>query len=158
MAVLAHFEQIAVDRRASARQVLKLQTDASFPSKPTGWVLIHNLSNDGLLIETEADLEVGDNFDLELPEATGARAIVMWRRGRYFGCELSDPLTQGALSAALLKNPFNPPAGEQGITPDEGAAADPIGDTGELPVGVRLWIIVGLSLAVWAVLLALIWL
>ena len=151
MALVAFLEQVEpnVERRSSARRLLNLETPVGPVADGDTTVLVHNLSAHGLLIESSASLPVGTDFDVSLPEAV-ARATVIWRDGRFFGCEFSQPISKAALSAALLKSPALGPgaslAAERAHV-EEGA--------GELPRGVRMWIIVGLSIAAWMLIFAL---
>lgn len=68
-------------------------------------VLIHNLSATGLLIETSLDLDVGDEFEVELPRSASALAQIVWRGDSYFGCQFAEPLPEAVVSAARLRSP-----------------------------------------------------
>lgn len=96
------------ERRDSARRTLRLVAELAY-SRDSARVLILNLSESGVLIETAAVLVVGETFELELPEAGTVIARVVWQRGREFGCEFDGPVSKGAVSAALLRSP---PAGQ----------------------------------------------
>jgi hypothetical protein len=76
----------------------------------------------------------------------------MWNSGQYFGCEFHKPIPQAAISAALLQSPFDqssaaPPA----ETPGEDDETEEVDD--RYPFGVRLRVIVGASLTLWALIL-----
>lgn len=66
-------------------------------------VLIHDLSSTGLRIETSADLGIGDTLAVEIPEAGASEASIIWRQGRFFGCEFRHPISPAAISAATLR-------------------------------------------------------
>jgi hypothetical protein len=157
MAVLAHWQHPRTDedRRGSARHVLKLEVETAVQAGPGQHVLIHNLSPRGLLIETAADLWVGAEFELDVPEASDARARVLWRRGQFLGCEFLNPLPRSAVSAALLKNPGRSPEDQ---VDDEVmlSSGDRFQEAHALPTGTRLWIIIGLAVAAWAVIVGLV--
>lgn len=88
--------------RGTARRTLRLS--AASPGNAAG-VLIHNLSRSGLMIETAADLAVGDAFQVVLPEAGPSTARVVWARDNRFGCEFLKPVSKATVSAALLRSP-----------------------------------------------------
>jgi hypothetical protein len=67
--------------------------------------VIRDLSELGLLLETSADLALGERLHVELPEAGIRAAVVVWRRGNLFGCEFQVPLTKKIVSATLLRAP-----------------------------------------------------
>jgi hypothetical protein len=67
-------------------------------------VVVHNLSATGLLIEADLALEVGDEFDVELPEAQTTRAEVVWRSDDFCGCEFVTPLSSAIVSASRLRS------------------------------------------------------
>lgn len=69
-------------------------------------VLVHNLSTSGLLIETEAALDIGRQLQIALPEIGDTIATVVWNSERLFGCRFDVPLSRSALSAARLRNPL----------------------------------------------------
>jgi hypothetical protein len=152
MAVLAYLQEIepGVERRASSRRRLQLEAPVGARGDRRGSVVIHNLSARGVLLESDAELSLGTEFDVSLPEALAARARVRWKNGRFFGCEFLTPISKAALSAALLKSPAlssaDGRAAEQEFFAE--AARGP-------PLGVRLWIILGLSIGAWALILAL---
>ena len=89
------------DRR-SLRRALRLEVVVS--SRDSN-ALIHNLSQTGLLIQTEARLLVGERLEFDLPEAGPTPAEVVWTRGEFVGCEVAAPVSRGAVSAALLRAP-----------------------------------------------------
>lgn len=93
------------DNRAARRRSLSLEVRA-FSPPDAGNALIRNLSERGLLIETAADLAIGETIQVELPEAGACEARIVWRDGSFFGCEFLTPVPQAAVSAALLLAPF----------------------------------------------------
>jgi hypothetical protein len=92
------------ERRDNIRRTLRLVADVAY-SRDSARVLILNLSESGVLIETAAVLVVGESLELELPQAGAVIARVVWQRGREFGCEFDAPVSKGAISAALLRSP-----------------------------------------------------
>ena len=93
-----------LDERSAARRTLRLEVPTS-SSGDANEVLIHNLSETGLLLETSADLHIGEALQVELPHAGTITAIVVWVRGTFAGCEFAAPVPKAAVSAALLRAP-----------------------------------------------------
>jgi hypothetical protein len=93
----------ASDNRGAVRRSLRLEVRAS-PDDASS-ALIRNLSERGLLIETAAELAIGETIHVDLPEAGTAEARIMWRDGPFFGCEFLTPVSKAAVSAALLLAP-----------------------------------------------------
>ena len=159
MAMLARFELPAdkSDRRSSNRRILRLHASGRAGSDDGMVVRIHDLSLTGLLIETAADVSVGDQLEVELPEGGSSLARVVWNSGHHFGCEFVSPISKATISAALLKNPVGVDALEPfKIRKEERLEELLEGQTDKLPLRSRLWIILGLALASWAVLLSIV--
>jgi hypothetical protein len=72
----------------------------------------------------------------------------MWNSGQYFGCEFHAPLAKAAVSAALLRNPIAQSLPEFHAADDDSEIAD-----ARYPLGVRLRVILGASIALWALIL-----
>ena len=90
----------AADRRTSPRHKISLGSSVDGER-----VTIHDLSTTGMLIETAAELHVFDVLEIDLPESGMTSAFVIWRSGRYFGCEFREPVFQATVSAARLLSP-----------------------------------------------------
>jgi transcriptional regulator with XRE-family HTH domain len=99
----AHFdEQNAADERGAARRTLRLSVEGRSDAGD-GAVTVHNISATGLLIETDLPLSEGDSFAVDLPEAEGSIAKVVWASTPMYGCRLDAELGTAALSAARLR-------------------------------------------------------
>ena len=98
----------AQDRRRAERRTLRLVIAAA---RADEWcdVIIHDLTANGLRIETAAPLGVGETITLELPGTRPADARIAWQHDTSFGCEFTTPIPQAAVSAALLQAPFEHP-------------------------------------------------
>ena len=106
MAIGAHFEDIENDAtkpRAPRRRLL-LETAGALESGAKTSVVIHNLSETGLLMESTAELEIKETIDLELPEAGSVQARVVWASGSLYGCSFERPLSSFELGAAQLRS------------------------------------------------------
>lgn len=120
--LLAEFqsEPLAKDKRRAARRKLRLELPTRLGGDGTR-VLIHDLSETGLMLQTVAELAVGEVFELELPEAGPSSARVVWARDMLYGCDFLSPVSRGTVSAALLRAPYEEPAETE--TADHGPAA-----------------------------------
>lgn len=159
MAILAHLDpqQRASDRRVSIRRMLKLPVYGSTATGEVEGVIVHDLSVTGLLLETSEKLVAGENIEVELSERGRTRAIVVWNSGNYYGCEFDGRISSASVSAAVLRSPFDAPGLALAAGPAQQiASAVSDADEGKLPAMLRAWILVGLVVGTWAVLLALV--
>lgn len=123
MPMLAHFEDLAAqnDRRRYLRRALKLGTGTGGEQ-----VTIHDLSLTGALLETSVPMLVGAIFEIELPQAGGVEATIVWNSGEFYGCQFELPITPAVLSAALLQS-------QPRVTKDNGTVSiDPLSELQEL--------------------------
>jgi hypothetical protein len=139
-----------VDRRNSDRRVLKLRVPGSTSSGNGAPVLIHDISASGLLIQTEAVIDVGTILEIQLPEVGPQAATVVWSRDEFFGCEFQSPLSKAGLSAALLQSY----AGQERRTGAQSSEPAYPTETDKLPRNSRLAIIIALAIASWTAVLA----
>lgn len=154
MSVLAHLEPIdklTASRRGAPRFVLSLGSTLG----PCGSAaVIHDLSSTGLSLETAANLDVGDTFQVELPHMGPAKATVIWRQGPLFGCQFEHSIARSAVSAALLRS--EPPDGSRqqaqtgsgsGRQPSSGADPDELGQR-RIPIALRFLPAIGIAMLV----------
>lgn len=152
MQALARLERVeGRSRRTSPR--LKLSLGAVLPSSGEE-VVIHDLSSSGILIQTSAALKTAQTLEVDLPEIGAAVAKVVWRSGDYFGCQFDKRIPKAALSAAMLRNPFEaaapaPPA----IVPGKKSEALVGAEDDRASFAVRMRVILGTSLLLWALIL-----
>lgn len=90
--------------RSASRRTLSLEVPAGSSGRAAS-VLIHNLSEHGLRLETDSRLGVGEVIRVELPEAGSMDARVVWSAGGFAGCRFQAPIPKAAVSAALLRSP-----------------------------------------------------
>lgn len=154
MTIQARLETVEnADRRASPRRMLRL---GSVLASAGHEVKIHNLSTTGVLLQTIAQLEPFDELEVDLPEIGATKAYVVWNSGDYFGCEFIKPISKAAISAAMLRNPIvepalpdpTPAAVKDIDAEDEDAVA-----SDELSFAVKMRVILGTSIALWALIL-----
>jgi hypothetical protein len=91
-----------LDGRLAPRRTLHLRVRSSGPSERAN-AQVHNLSENGLLVETSGQLEVGETLYVDLPEEGLTPAVVVWNRGNHFGCEFVRWIPSSAVSAAILR-------------------------------------------------------
>jgi hypothetical protein len=139
------------NRRRAVRRKLRLGGKLSSSGDK---VIIHDLSATGILIETAAPLTTFDELEVELPEVGPTTATVMWSGGTYFGCQFHEPVPKSALSAALLRNPFEPrPAEPVAANIDLDFPDDAELEDDRYSLGLRLRVILGASIALWVLIL-----
>lgn len=152
MAILAelHPQRRTGERRVALRRTLQLTVRGETPSGDSAQVLIHDISVTGLLLETSADLLIGETLEVDVPEGGPTSAIVMWHSGRFFGCQFHGQISPAAVSAAVLRSPFE-------RTPEELSAAPSV-ETREkqLSPTAKAWILVALIVATWGLIYLLI--
>ena len=159
MALLAQIEWGArvANTRHAARRKLSLVAHGATAAQEFARVVIHDLSETGVLIETEVELAPGEPLEIDIQEAGTAAANVVWNSGRFFGCQFEQRLPKAAVSAAILRNAARPPAVEMpaAISPSIDAVADEAPD--KWPVAARMRMLVMLGAATWAVIGLIIW-
>ncbi|NUT00805.1 MAG: PilZ domain-containing protein [Sphingomonas sp.] len=93
------------ERRSSPRRRLQLVAEGVGASAAQTQVVIHDLSEEGLLIESPVPLAEGELLEVDIPEAGSVQAKVSWNSGRFFGCKFTSRISTAAVSAALLRSP-----------------------------------------------------
>lgn len=104
------------EKRSAARKTLRLTVSGQRANREATEVLIYDLSEGGMLIESAEPLRIGETIATEIPHAGLRKAIVTWSSSSFYGCRFADPLPSAAISAALLKAL---PAARGPITYDE---------------------------------------
>ena len=143
-----------VDTRRRRRHKLFLETEARGPESFVGKVIVYDISDTGLLIETESRLKVGELIEVNLPQAGLMEAEIMWVGGEIYGCRFTHELPQAALSATRLNGDFTRPNSGDTlettmIAPYNFTAQSAMALASELSLGARLWIIIGLTMSLW---------
>ena len=128
MVISAYFESAAkpsASTRAKRRKLM-LEVRGAHASGSDVPVVIHNISETGLLIECEAALSIRDRIDIDLPHAGVVPAALVWVSGRMFGCQFDAPISPAVLSAAQLRS---------AIDVDEASASSSVDDKESVAVG-----------------------
>lgn len=92
------------DRRIGSRRPLRLIAQGTQKAGQPVDVLIHNISETGLLIESDTPLVADDRIEIDLPHSGPTAASIVWASGRLFGCQFDAPIGPASLSAAQLKS------------------------------------------------------
>ncbi|AKH41068.1 PilZ domain protein [Croceibacterium atlanticum] len=94
------------DRRRKSRKRLRLQAlHTADPQANQEEVLIHDLSETGLLLESSLQLKVGETVQVDLPTLKQVSARIVWQSGKLYGCQFNQPIPRSARSAAILRSP-----------------------------------------------------
>lgn len=89
--------------RASRRQ-LRLPLHGSKASGTEIEAFVHNISATGMLVESEASLDVGEVIEVNLPHSGKTAAKIIWTSERLAGCQFDMPISPATLSAAQLRS------------------------------------------------------
>lgn len=125
MAISAYFAPAApgADARGSARRKISLFAQGTHGDGSGIDVLIHNISESGLLLESDAELGVGDRVEIDLPHTGEVAADIMWVSNRLAGCRFENPISSATLSAAQLRSAVTLEADAENATPSGDAFA-----------------------------------
>jgi hypothetical protein len=130
------------DDRQAPRYRLLLKATAKNTSGSSRGCLVHDLSTHGFLIETDAPLELGSDFALDLPGLDNVEAQIVWNEGNHFGGRFRAPLPRAALDKALRASVVSPtapvdhdPADRQPKPPRSKVAGKPTDAGAGLPPG-----------------------
>lgn len=140
------------DVRAVARRHLRLAVPTILPTGARS-AIVHDISVGGLLLETDSPLAIGESIAIELPDAKHVEACIVWGSGRFFGCQFTQRISSGHVSASLLKSeplPRYEERREASGTDDPESLADDRLERGSLSTATRIQIVVAISLALWA--------
>lgn len=97
----------SAERRGAVRRVVTTGLKVA-EARGNKRLLILNLSRTGLLLQTSAELEVGETIQIEVPEAGQVEAKIVRRNGDQFGAMFDNPISMAAISAVLLAAPARP--------------------------------------------------
>ena len=142
--------ETSIDNRKRQRHKLFLEVEGGEHGTASDAVLVHDILDTGLLIETTSELGVGEIIEVNLPNVGVMEAEIMWGGGQIYGCKFTRERTQAAISAELLGARF---------TLTNSVAVDAVTDTAKggimghdasdqrLPRGRKFWISAGLALS-----------
>ncbi|TVV72915.1 PilZ domain-containing protein [Sphingomonas solaris] len=131
--------RIAIDRPSTVRPPARAPLD----------VTVQDLSSRGFRFVSAADLPIGTTVRVGLNGAGAQDARIVRRDGAAYGCAFLEPL-----SAARMATAFGAATVVKGAFPIADNAVMPEPATEKWPGSVRLAILAGSSIALWAGLLA----
>lgn len=145
------------NRRLARRYSLALSLTAKVAGANRTLVL-RDLSRTGFLAEALPRLELGETVEIDLPDRGPQRSLVVWTGDTLAGCTFATPISQAALSSALLRGePRTPVDTIPGLQAFAASLSDRDLDTlpvEKLPGFARLTIIGGAAFACWLPILA----
>lgn len=157
---------ISSDRRRADRLRMRLESRARVRNGRQVDILVHDLSADGMRIETSHRLEVGDLVAIHLAALPPCAARVMWIARPYAGCVFDEPLTAEDVRTAWRSSPVLWGAFDMGrdgrVAPVREAGQAPVervlpADEQEprLPARTRILAILAINLLLWVPVIAL---
>ncbi|EDL49144.1 DNA-binding protein, putative [Erythrobacter sp. SD-21] len=87
-----------MDRR-QPRLVLRLNTGVGQAGRAFDAEIL-NLSRNGMLVKTQADLSLDDPLEVVLPFSGAVGAKVVWGANELYGCSFAKPISEDELEAA----------------------------------------------------------
>ncbi|BBC72252.1 PilZ domain-containing protein [Altererythrobacter sp. B11] len=143
----------ARDKRGEDRKRLRLEAVSSTTHAGRARVLVHDISQSGILFESTADLMVDEVVQVDLPTKEQVSARIRWSSGDLFGCEFEEPISSAAVSAAMLISPpYEGPQSEaKPWYAEEPVFPDP--HLEPFPSWMRAIVIVGLAALSWGAIL-----
>ena len=154
--------ETTVDKRRRRRHQLLLEVEARGTESVPGTVIVHDISDTGILIETDARLKVGEMIEVNLPQAGLMVAEIVWIGGEIYGCRFTREISPAAVSAARLGGRFtlsraNDVPQDAVVTRAPYDAGNSLALAGELSIGARLWLIIALAASLWLVIGAIVY-
>lgn len=143
------------DARGRIRRKLFLEADVGVSDSYSAKATVHNISETGLLIETEMSLSVGDLIEVDLAQTGLKQAEVVWIDDRLFGCSFTKEISSATVSSALLRGS----TGALSEISERVSKPDPATELAEdnrtapevkLSPSSKLLVIVGLAILSWA--------
>lgn len=147
--------ETSIDQRRHRRHTLLLEVETHGSETASSKAIVHDISDTGLLIETQSILSIGEMIEVKLPHSAVMEAEIIWAGNHVYGCKFTQELSPAAISAARLGGHFTLTDGlavnaVMGEAKD--AIAAPDASTERLSLGRKLWFILGLSLSLWIIL------
>jgi hypothetical protein len=139
-----------IDNRKRQRHKLFLEVEGGEHDTASDAVLVHDILDTGLLIETTSELGVGEIIEVNLPNVGVMEAEIMWGGGQIYGCKFTRERTQAAISAELLGARFtltNSVAVDAVTGTAKGGITGHDASDQRLSRGRKLWVNVGMVLS-----------
>jgi hypothetical protein len=147
--------ETSIDNRKRQRHKLFLEVADGEHDTASDAVLVHDILDTGLLIETKSELGVGEIIEVNLPNVgpnvgVMMEAEIMWAGGQIYGCKFTRECTQATISAELLGARFtltNSVAVDAVTDTAKGVITGHDASTEGLSYARKLWISAGLALS-----------
>lgn len=89
---------------AGDAQKARMRFEGAVPLIGEAEVVVHNISELGMVLETDESFAIGDLIDVKLPQSGAVRATVSWGSGRLSGLDFDTPISRVTLDAARLRD------------------------------------------------------
>lgn len=93
----------SLDDRVEPREEVYHRTRATMSDRQSRSVLVVNISASGLMVRSDAAVDVGDRIQVVLPTAGEIAATVRWALGGRIGCQFDAPIPAPRYAAVLGK-------------------------------------------------------
>lgn len=93
----SEFDQRAAERKPCRAVLANIRSMAGCP------VLVLDISETGLRIQSEFPFAIGDLIAVQFPGLPESSATVRWRDDNELGCEFVTPVSKAAVSAFILQ-------------------------------------------------------
>ncbi|AJA09199.1 XRE family transcriptional regulator [Sphingopyxis fribergensis] len=102
MTVAAYLHRVE-DQPGQAKET-RMRFEGAVPRTGETEVLVHNISELGMVFETDEAFAIGDPIDIKLPQSGATRARVAWTSGRLIGLDFDLPISRISLGTARLRD------------------------------------------------------
>ena len=82
--------ETSIDHRSRRRHRLLLEVEAKASKSLSSFVTVYDISDTGMLVETDASFIVGEMIEVNLPHAGHQTAEIVWVSGQLIGCKFAD--------------------------------------------------------------------
>lgn len=82
----------------------RMRFEGAVPRDGEAEVLVHNISELGLVLEADHDFAIGFPIEVKLPHSGAARARVAWKSGKLTGFSFDMPISRVSLGAKRLRD------------------------------------------------------
>ena len=148
--------ETSIDHRSRRRHRLLLEVEAKASKSLSSFVTVYDISDTGMLVETDASFIVGEMIEVNLPHAGHQTAEIVWVSGQLIGCKFAEQLTPAAVSAARLSGGFVNPQSKASARSAKVVISDPVEKSAHIAsesssLREKLWTIILLATASWAI-------
>lgn len=149
MGLTATLSNLSEDRRGVDRRPIALGSTARDPADGIARdVVVHDLSCEGLRLETDVELIPGSVISIGLPGVGTRLARVVRRHGPDYGCRFEDPIGPAQLHKAFSVDPV-----ARGAFAELPAAGTPEPYVQKWHPALRIALVMGLATTLWTSLL-----